>query len=295
MRKLILLFTVLMGIMSMSAQEMKKPKTLFPYPTVPDTIQTLENRSNYFIANFWNNFNYSKQVKEADNALFESAFADYVEMFRFAHRNVVKSSINDIMNKAQSNMHNFWMFAECAENCLYSANAVLNSDEAYSLFIQSILKSSKLKKNEKERYRRQLAKMNTNQINMTAVDFEYKDRKGDKHKLHETDAVMTLLVFTDPGCEDCRMARLRLSTNVVLNTLIDNKQLAVVFIYPEEYSDDWVETTAGDPEKWLVGAWEDADEYYDLRVLPSIYLLDKEKTILEKHLTVEDLISRLNR
>ncbi|MDD2960775.1 MAG: DUF5106 domain-containing protein [Muribaculaceae bacterium] len=292
-RNILLIFvaTFVLSAFSQNAQE-KKPN-LFAYPVVPDTISTLENRSNYFISHFWENCNLSKPIK--DEAALISAFGDYVVFFQYAHRNVVKASVNELMNKAQSNMKNFWLIADAAEKNLYSVGATLPSDEAYMLFVNNILRSSKVKKGEKERYQLQVNKINKNQVGSYASALEYVDIKGNKKTLEDIKAKNVIIFFNDTECEDCSIARLRLSTNVALNKLIDIGEVVLVSIYPSGYSKDWAEQAKGYSDKWIIGASENADEDYDLRVTPNIYLLDAEKKIIAKNLNVADILNALSR
>lgn len=293
MKKTTLLLLFLLSLCGLNVNAQEQKATLFPYPVVPDTISTLENRSNYFIAHFWDNCNFSKPISDLEGL--NKAFAEYAVFYQYANKNVVKTSINDIMNKSQANMKNFWALVDIAERNLYSTEATFPSDEAYSLYIYNIMRSSKVKKGEKQRYQAQLEKINKNQIGTAAPVMDYVDINGDKKSLYDIKAPTVILFFNDPDCEDCSIARLRLSTNVILNNLIKDNKLAIVSIYPGKYSKDWAATAKGYSDNWIIGASENAEEIYDLRISPSIYLLDADKKILNKHLRAEDILNSLNR
>ncbi len=292
MNKTVIINLIVFILSGISSFAQEKTSTLFPYPQVPDTISTLENRSNYFVSHFWDKFDFGKQIKDIDK--FEEAFKDYITFFQYAHRTVVRTSINDLMNKAQSNTKNFTTLAELAQKNLYDAGAFLKSDEAYMLFATNIIKSSKLKKIEKERYERLIVKINSNQQGMPAPSFEYIDLNGDKKSFNDLNAENILLFFNDPECEDCSISRLRLSTNVAINKLIDDGKLIIVSIYPGKYSKEWAEKAHTYSSKWVIGAFEDADEIYDLRIIPNLYFLDKDKKIITKNISVNDLIDSIN-
>lgn len=285
----LLVFFVSAGVAFAQDAAAQQPKTMFEYPVINDTIKSFEKRANIFVSKFWDNCDLSRPI--TDKQGFDAAFVDYITFFRYAHRNIVKSSVNNLMNKAQSNMANFWMIADAAEKYLYSNDAVLLSDEAYMLFLNDIVRSSNVKKSEKERYKHQIMKINGNQLGMVAPEVKMVDVNKNKVNLEEITAPTTFLFFNDPDCEDCSLARLRLSTNVVLNQLIKDKQVAFVCIYPAEYNKEWAEKAKEYTENWIVVAAEDADEYYDLRNSPTIYALDKDKKILSRTVTVEDILS----
>ena len=89
----------------------QQPGTLFAYPLAPDTCSTLEERCNYIITHFWDNYDISKPI--SDDAAFETTFRDFVDFFRFAHRNVVLNAVRDLVNKAQSNASNLQKIEPC--------------------------------------------------------------------------------------------------------------------------------------------------------------------------------------
>ena len=261
------------------------PATMFPYPVAPDTISTLEGRTNYIVSKFWDNFNLSKHI--ADSAAFDGAFRDYITFFKFAHRNIVFSSIKQFMNRAQSNQANFIMIMEIAEKALYSPGAEYWSDEAYLPFAKAFVESKKVKNVYKLRYRAQIKKIEQNQKGAIAPDFTFVTPDKQKRRFAEVTGCPILLFFNDPDCSDCSIARLRLSTDVALNRLIDEGQIKVVSIMPYEYSREWAEDARNYSDKWIIGASEEAGDNYDIRYSPSFYLLDKDHKIVDKNINLE--------
>ncbi len=267
-------------------------KRLFDYPVVPDTIVTLENRTNYIVQNFWNNYDFSAPIR--DEKVFEATFRDYVTFFKYAHKTIVISCIKDMMRKAESNKSNFLLIADIAERSLYAPEAEYWSDEVYIPFLESIVDNNMLKNAEKERYKYQLELLKNNLMGDKAQDFEMKLADGSKKKLSEIEGKMIFLFFNDESCEDCSIARLRLSTDVTLNKLIDAGEVAFVCVYMGKYSDDWASRARSYHDKWIIGANEDIADKYDLRIQPSIYILDSNKVILDKNINVEGIKRLLN-
>ena len=120
------------------------PGTLFAYPQAPDTCSTLESRCNYIITHFWDNFDISRPI--TDDVAFESTFRDFVDFFRYAHRNVVLVNVRDFINKAQSNAANLQKVGEVAERALYGPTAEFWSDEVYVAFAKPLASSKQLPK-----------------------------------------------------------------------------------------------------------------------------------------------------
>ena len=258
---------------------------LFEYPEVPDTIKTLENRTNYIIQRFWDNYDFSAPIK--DKALFETTFRDYVTFFKYAHKTIVISSIKEMMRKAESNKPNFITIVEIAEQALYAPGAEYWSDEAYLPFIECMLDNNMIKGSEKERYKNQYEKISRNMIGAKALDFEMKLVDGGKKKLSDIKGNMILLFFNDDECMDCSISRLRLSTDVKINKLIEDGEITIVSVYPGKYSDEWAESARAYADNWIIGANADIAEKYDLRISPCIYILDGNYMILDKNVSVE--------
>lgn len=269
------------------AQEQTKPSTLFEYPVAPDTISTLEGRTNYIVSKFWDNYNLSKPIK--DSIAFDKTFRDYITFFKYAHRTIVFTSIKDFMNKSQSNKANFLMIMEIAEKALYAPGAEYWSDDAYLQFARFFVQSKNVKSADKERYKAQIKTIEKTLDGAIAPDFELTTIDKSKVKLSDIKDKWVILFFEGSDCDDCSIARLRLSTDVTINKNIDEGVIAVVSIYPGKFSNEWAESARTYSDKWIVGACDDIVENYDMRISPCFYFLDKDHKILGKNLTLVDI------
>ena len=267
------------------------PGTLFAYPMAPDTCSTLESRCNYILTHFWDNFDISKPI--TDDAAFETTFRDYVDFFRYSHRNIVMSSVRDFVNKAQSNAANLQKVGEVAERALYGTSAEYWSDEVYVAFAQPLAASKQLPRAVRDHYASQLARINAVQLG-AILDFEYIGTDGLRHRLSELpEASSYVLLFLDDST-DSSIGRLRLSTDVALNALINEGNAVLVCLCANKYSDQWAQAAAGYSDNWIVGCSEDLAKNLDLRAFPCCYVLDGQRTIVNKSLSVEGLMSAVN-
>lgn len=77
-----------------------------------------------------------------------------------------------------------------------------------------------------------------------------------------------------------------LKHSAVLRQLYANKWLKVLAFYPDEDIEAWTKYQHQVPSEWLNGYDKDlsvlSDELYDLKMMPVIYLLDEDKTVLLK-------------
>ena len=291
MRHITLIIIVLMAAgLRLSAQEQmaeQLPGTLFAYPMAPDTCSTLEARCNYIITHFWDNYDISKPI--TDQVAFEKTFRDFVDFFRYAHRNVVLSTVRDFVNKAQSNTANL---QKVGERALYGTEAEYWSDEVYVAFAKALASSKKLPKDVRDHYGNQLARINAVQVG-SVLDFEFVDITGAKRRLSDYPAKGYVLFFIDDSA-DSSIGRLRLSTDVALNALLDEGNAVLVCLSMNKYSPEWASAAVGYANNWIVGCNADLLNQLDLRAFPCCYVLDEERTIVNKALSVEGLMSAVN-
>ena len=263
-------------------------KTPFQYPTAPDTCSTLESRCNYIVQNFWNNYNIAKPI--SSDADFETAFRDYVGFFKYAHKNIVMTSIRNFIFKARSNTANLSKVGRVAEAALYGPYAEYWSDELYVEIAKLLAQSTNLKPAERNHYKHQMEVINACQTDQKLQDMELSTADG-KVKLSALGGKSYLLVLTD-DTSSSSIDRLRLSTDVNVNALIDAGQLKVVQIFLGKPAAGW---TDSQPANWVNTSSEQAGNQLDLRCVPTCYIVDGDLTLLTKNVSVEDLKNSLGK
>jgi hypothetical protein len=269
----------------------QQPGTLFAYPLAPDTCSTLESRCNYIITHFWDNYDISKPI--TDDAAFERSFRDFVDFFRYAHRNIVMGVVRDLVNKAQSNTSNLLKMGEVAERALFGSEAEYWSDEVYIAFVKPIASNKSISKQVRDHYGAQLARINAVQVGM-ALDFEYVGADGAKHRLSELPECENIILLFLDDSTDSTIGRLRLSTDVALNSLLEAGNTKLLCLSLNRYSADWATAAAGYCDNWMVGCSENLANQLDLRILPYCYVLDGQRVIVNKSLSVEGLMMAVN-
>ena len=291
--KLLLFSLLLLSCVSASAQGQlaeQQPGTLFAYPLAPDTCSNLESRCNYIITHFWDNFDISKPI--ADDAAFEQTFRDFVNFFRYSHRNIALGTVRDLVNKAQSNTTNLQKLGAVAERALYGSQAEFWSDEVYVVFARTLAAAKQLPKQVRDHYATQLSQINSVRVG-EPLDFEYVGVDGLKHRLSELTADTFILLFLDDST-DSTIGRLRLSTDVALNALLAEGKTKLLCLSLNKYTAEWASAAAGYAEGWTVGCSESLSRELDLRTFPCCYVLDGQRTIVNKSLSVEGLMSAVN-
>ena len=292
MKKLFLLALIVAcmpwnSVKAQESNEVQAPATLFAYPVAPDTIKTFENRVNYIVDNFWGNYDLSKPIADLD--AFNGAFRDYLGFLRYCHRTVAISSVRDFLFKAQTNKANFEKIAMLAEMGLYNVGAEYWSDEIYTEFLKAVIGNKQLKQDVRKYYAKQMERINRTQLGASLASVTYTDADGKKVSIADIEADMVMIFITLDSDADQSFQRVRLSTDVAINSILDSGKVKLLCLSPEKYSKEWAHNAKGYAQNWLVGACPElsVEGDYDVRYTPSFIILDKDKNIIQKNVDLE--------
>lgn len=189
-----------------------------------------------------------------------------------------------------------WMADSIAYRRWGSPESPYRDEALYVRFLDSLLAGDSLPDALRERaeHRRRIAMLNC--PGSIAADFRYLRRNGKESRLHDLNSPLTLLVFYDPECPHCGDILRGLANSEPLNAAIGEKNLTVVAIYAEGKRDVWDKTCNDLPANWIVGYDLTGildKELYHLPAMPTPYLLDRDKRVILKDPTTDQLIRHL--
>ena len=193
----------------------------------------------------------------------------------------------------------FETVSSLAEKYLYDPNSPLRSEDLYLPFA-SAMSSSPLVPPEKRAVYEYDAKMcSLNRTGSPAADFRFMDKAGRSHTLYGIDAEYTLLFFSNPGCEACKYIIDALESDTALGSMVSSGRLAVANIYIDEDIEAWYGYQDIYPDSWYNGYDPDfiirTDLLYNVRAIPSLYLLDRDKKVLLKDAPEDRVFAALHR
>lgn len=261
----------------------------FVMPAIPQELTSNEQRAAYLVAHYWDNFDFANTayISQTEEVT-EQAFVNYIDLFPYAPKEVVGTSIVQMLDKAFArNKKMFDYFAELYEKYLYDHNSPYRNEEYYILALQGITFSQKIDDTRKIRPFSQLARVMKNRTGKTATNLRFTLKNGTHMKLSDIKGQYTILFFNDPDCRDCKQAKELLSQ-------IKNPEVKVAAIYP--YDDMTLWQAATYPEGWINGhsLSVSEDELYDLPTIPTIYLLDSAKKVVLKEVTADQIMEYLD-
>lgn len=263
---------------------------LFEYPTAPEELGSLGEKSDYLMLHFWDAMDF-KNKKPVDQYALTHAFSVYAAAIPYASKEAVEQSTRDILKKLQKNPSLLLQFTKAAEENIYSDRARFWVDEVYIPYLRELVKAKKIDSVRKLKYERQLKLLSNSQPGERAREFNFQKPDGTSG-LYFPMSSPTLIEFGNPDCMDCRMSRLKMESNAALNAAIDKGLVNVLFIIPDA-TEGWEKEVTNYNSKWTVGASDDVADIYDIRLSPTFYVIGKDGKIIAKNIGVETAISLL--
>lgn len=229
----------------------------------------------------------------------EQNFSNFISVLPYAEEEARKHAVETLLGKAEADSAGYVLLRDIAEKYLYEPNSPMLSEEFYILFLERLVKSPILGEYGRQRAYRQLDAACKNRPGMTAADFAYTTREGNKTTLHQTDTEgELLLIFYDPDCEHCKEVMGDLQANKAFCDVVASGNIKVLAIYSDEDYELWKRTAGLLPKEWTVGydgGTLQENGSYVLRAMPTLYLLDREKKVILKDVQPAQLLLMLQK
>lgn len=266
-------------------------------PALAPAMLPQEQKMEYMREHYWDKFDFADTtfINQIDSTKMLTAFAVYAT--GYIPDSLAYKYMPRLMQRASTSKRMYTYFLMLAEGVLHDPNSPLRNDEKYIPVLESAVQSSLLDEYERMPYEYDLEIARQNRIGRTANDFTYTLASGRTATLHNIKADYTLIFISNPGCPMCREVKEQITTSPMLQELIERKELKVLVIYPDTDLEAWREHLQDYPASWINGY--DADQrikkvrLYDLKAIPALYLLDKQKRVMAKDCTDVAYIEKL--
>lgn len=264
--------------------------------TPPMTITDQQTKVEWVAANYWNLFNFA-DTTYISSAELEQAFVDWVVILPYTNGEQRQANISAILTKANTAASDmFYEFVRLAERYLYDPNSPMRNEDIYIDVLRAELALPFLPEIEKIRPKAQLELALKNRVGDKAADFSYTTIKGAKGNLSSINSELLIVFFNNPDCPNCKEVRGQLSVATRVRELEKEGRLKILAIYTDENRKLWEEYAPNIPDRWInamsVQKME-SDQKYDLRAIPTLYLLDASKKVLLKDITPDQLVGYL--
>lgn len=297
---LFLLSIFTMCLVSCSSCQSEKQKKVAPVafeaPTPPAMMSAQEDRLNYMVDNYWKKFDFADTTQISRGDFIDSHFYNYLNNYLYVAdvELAKKALVNIIATAHQKDSVMFAHFIKTSERYFYNPNSPFRNEEFYIVVLDYVVNAPNIDDINKVRPKYHLEMAKKNRPGSVAADFAYTLANGKSGKLSGIKADYTLIFFNDPECPDCKRIKGYISDSEVFRKLIyggGNPNLKVLAIYPDEDIELW--KTGVYPKGWINGYDKGMiitnENLYAVPAMPCLYLLDKDKKVIFKDASVEQM------
>lgn len=287
-----LIFNACSGQQSKTSEKDTAPRT-FEMVAVPNVITEPAERAEYLVQHYWDKFDFTDTTLVHLPEVTEQAVSDYIDIMKYVSPQTATASIKKMMTQATADSTMFAYFSDLYEKYLYDPNSPMRNESLYIPVLQVVVEAPVFDDVNKIRPTHLLELALKNRVGEPATDFTYTLANGQMNTLYNVEADLLLVFFNNPDCHACKEITDQLTHSVVIKSFTDNNKLKVLAFYPDEDQVAWKNHLAYMPKSWI-NSYDSSvrlknDEIYDLKAIPTLYLLDKDKKVVLKDLTFNQL------
>lgn len=187
---------------------------------------------------------------------------------------------------------------ELTSRYLYDPNSPVRCEDFYLPFVEKLAEGDLVQEDMQMQYAFQARMCAMNAMGTPAADFSFTDTRGRKRTLYGIEAEYLLLIFGNPDCTACKDLVVQMESSPAVAELGASGRLKVVDIFIDREVDQWKARVADYPAAWINGYDHTFtirdDILYNVRAVPSMYLLDKDKRVIFKDVPPEILLTYLS-
>ena len=257
-------------------------------PVTPPAMLSGEPLRAYMVEHYWDKFDFSDTlfIAKIDPQQMLRAYAVYVS---YMADDEAPTCMSQLMQRAQTSRSMFDYFMRLGETILHDPNSDFRSDEKYIPVLEAAVASPLYDEYERMPYQYDLQIARQNRVGHKANDFRYTLASGKSAMMSSIKSDYMLIFLSNPGCEMCRAVREDIIASQRLTELVKSGKLSILVLYPDEDIEAWRAHLSDYPATWI-NAYDKGMEItrnrlYDLKAIPSLYLLDSQKQVLLKDCT----------
>ena len=265
----------------------------------PVVMTNPQDRAGYMVTHYWDKFDFTDTMYCHAPHITEQAFVDFLSLFPHAAYSKVSEGAKKLLDAAEVDVVMYNYFFKLAGHYLYDPNSKMRNDEYYIPFLEHVVASPKVVDSYKIQTQYFLQLANRNRHGAKAADIVYTTASGSAGRLYNISAPYLLLMFYNPDCAECKETTDLLKNTTAVTTAVASGKLKVLAVYPDENLEVWRDHLKDFPSTWING-YDKAlvirtNETYDLKAIPTLYLLDANKTVIMKDTSVGYLSDFLER
>lgn len=298
---IVILLTVLYAVGCANNRKAEQFKALpFPNVTAPAMIQDQQELAEFMAEHWWDGLTDTQRDYPCDSSLVsgvsrgdvEQKFANWTVLLgAVEYKHVVKSVVRLFdravaCEKKDTASNVFDAMTSIVERYLYDPNSPMRNEDFYGPYVEKLSQCEFVDEGMRQAYAFDAKMCALNRVGSKAADFRFSDIKGKTRSLYDIKADNIILFFSNPGCTACMDIINALKSMPTVADGIASGRLEVLNIYIDEDLKAWKEYMPIYPKEWINAYDPDyvirTDVLYNVRAIPSLYLLDKDKKVIMK-------------
>lgn len=291
----------------------KNARSTVPFPVPhPSAMMDAGQQAEYIVMHYWDAFlKPDGKISAPDTSVInsvrrqdvEQAFANYAVYLSNVPLETACKGIERLADgltaceQADASSLALEVVSLDVEHYLYDPNSPFRDEDIYGAFAHAMSRSAVVDPVRRDSYAAEADLCALNRRGTVAADFSFTDRRGRVYDLHGIRAEYVVLFFSNPGCNACKEIIETLTMDSKVSQLVAEGRIAVLNIYIDDDLAAWYDYMGIYPDTWYNGYEHNHiirdDEIYNVRAIPSLYLLDKDKVVLMKDVPTEKLMSYL--
>lgn len=294
-----LLIALLLGACGASngSEDEKSAAKAPQMPTPPTIMVDPVERAGYMLNGVFNGVEQIDIDMFANDTDREAWLSDLLGIGSKAREDVQRRAMSTFFDLATHEMDSIAI--EMNRLYLGHPNSPIFDEERYFLVMEEADKKGLLDTAEQVRLEDRKALFNRNRVGLPAEDFAFLTPDGSEHTLYNSfKGYEMLLMFYNPECDTCKQFMEFINTSAIVKKAVE-KGLRVLCMYTEDDEAQWRNKLNIIPDFATAGFNADRaiwnESLYNLRALPTIYLLDKDKTVILKDASPQDIENYLDK
>lgn len=269
----------------------------FPMPELPAMLVGENDIREYLVAHFWDRFDFSDSLQLENKQSVLQGLANFVTLSREVpedREEVVRAGIETLCKGITAHPEVTDSLKYYVEEYLYNPNSPYYNENLYGIYLENMIAGLGKDNPQVSSYHFRLELIQKNRIGTKAENFVYYLPNGTRSSLYAT-AVQgnrLVLVFYDPECHSCHDILTGMFADEALQRAVADGAVTVLAVHTEDDEAVWKKYLNGMPRAWIIGQDKGVvrdKALYDLKAMPTIYLLDKDKKVILKDAPYEQI------
>ncbi len=259
----------------------------FKQAEVPAVYTEPRLRAEYLAMHYWDHFDFADTAFVGSAAhITEQALVDFFSIFPYAPYQTSCEGIKRLLDQAQKNRALYAFFTSKMEQYLFHPASPMRNEEFFVPVLEHMVASDSLDTYRKGRPLVMLEQVRKNRPGTRAADIRYTTENGSQGSLYNLKTDFVLVFFHGLDFGNAPEITRMIDASQTVKQMIAQKKLTVLSIYPDVPGEQWKKYLPQMPQTWIHGYDKELDiqqqQTYVLRVLPTLYLLDKEHKVVMK-------------